>query len=99
MDEALVRCAVDVSGRSFVRLVVPWRPEHGPNTFDYALVSEFHWGLSRAAQLTTHLDALAGENNHHLCEASFKAFGLALRQAVALDPRRAGAIPSTKGSL
>ena len=99
MDEALVRCVVDLSGRSFVRFDVPWRPKVGQVAFDYALVQEFHWGLSRAAQVTTHIDGLAGENNHHLCEASFKAFGRALRQAVALDPRRAGTVPSTKGSL
>jgi imidazoleglycerol-phosphate dehydratase len=99
MDEALVRCAVDISGRPFAKVDLPWRADLAPTGFDYALVSEFHWGLCRAARVTVHLDGLSGDNNHHLCEASFKAFGLALRQAVALDPRRGGAVPSTKGSL
>jgi len=99
MDEALVRCVVDLSGRSFAHVELPFRPELGPHAFDFALVSEFHWGLCRAARLTMHLDRLRGENNHHICEASFKAFGRALRQAVEPDPGRASAIPSTKGSL
>jgi imidazoleglycerol-phosphate dehydratase len=99
MDEALVRCALDLSGRSLVRFDVPWQPEVGQVAFDFALVKEFHWGVSRAAAITTHLDRLAGDNNHHVCEASFKAFGRALREAVAVDPRRAGTVPSTKGSL
>jgi imidazoleglycerol-phosphate dehydratase len=99
MDEALVRCALDLSGRAFVRFEVPWRPEAGQVAFDFALVKELFWGVSRAAAVTVHVERLAGENNHHMCEAGFKAFGRALREAVAVDPRRGGSVPSTKGSL
>jgi imidazoleglycerol-phosphate dehydratase len=99
MDEALVVCALDLSGRAFVRFEVAWQPDLVSEGFDYGLVREFHWGFSRAAAVTTHVASLAGLNNHHLCEASFKAFGRALAQAVSLDPRRGGAVPSTKGSL
>ena len=99
MDEALVRCVLDLSGRSFARIELPFRPDLGQTTFDFALVSEFHWGLCRAARATTHIDGLHGENNHHICEASFKAFGRAMRQAVERDPRRSAAVPSTKGTI
>ncbi len=99
MDEALVRCVVDYSGRAYVRFDLPWEPVLGPAGFDYALTREFHWGFARAAKVTTHIDGLAPGNNHHLCEASFKAFGRALREVVTVDPRRGGVVPSTKGSL
>jgi imidazoleglycerol-phosphate dehydratase len=99
MDEALVLCALDLSGRPFVRCQIDWQPNLGTSAFDYALVSEFHWGFARSMRATIHLHSLTGGNNHHLCEASFKAFGRALAQAVALDPRRLSTLPSTKGHL
>jgi imidazoleglycerol-phosphate dehydratase len=99
MDEALVRCALDLSGRAFARVSIPWRPVLGPVGFDYALTSEFFWGFARAAAATVHLDGLTGENNHHLCEAAFKAFARALDQATTLDPRLEGALPTTKGAF
>lgn len=99
MDETLVRCVLDFSGRAYLRFEVPWQHNFDPNGFDYALTREFHWGFCRAAKVTTHIDTLAAGNNHHMCEASFKAFGRALRGAVEIDPRRAGVVPSTKGTL
>lgn len=99
MDEALVRCVLDFSGRAYLRFEIPWHHSFDPLGFDYHLTREFQWGFCRAARITTHIDALAAGNNHHMCEASFKALGRALCQAVAVDPRRAGAVPSTKGAL
>jgi imidazoleglycerol-phosphate dehydratase len=99
MDESLVQCALDLSGRAYVHCDIPWKAEVGMEAFDFALVNEFHWGFARAASMTTNIRTLCPGNNHHMCEASFKAFGRALCAAVAVDPRRAGQLPSTKGSL
>ena len=99
MDEVAVRCTLDLSGRAYLRCDLPWQTVLRAVDFDYSLTSEFHWGFCRSARVTTHIDALASGNNHHLCEASFKAFGRALDLATTRDPRRAGRIPSTKGSL
>jgi imidazoleglycerol-phosphate dehydratase len=67
--------------------------------FDTQLAYEFFQGFSNHAGVTLHIDNLQGDNAHHQCETVFKAFGRALRMALAIDPRAAGAIPSTKGSL
>ena len=98
MDEALVACAVDLSGRG--RLEYDLRiPTQKIGSFDTELVREFWEAFARRANLTLHIRQLAGENSHHIAEAAFKAAGRALRQAVKLDPELAGEIPSTKGVL
>ena len=99
MDETLVRCALDLSGRAYVHFEIPWQSKIGMENFDFRLVKEFYWGFARAAKITANIEALVSGNNHHMCEASFKAFGRALCDAVLQDPRRAGSVPSTKGSL
>lgn len=97
MDEALVLCAIDVSGRGQAFFDVEFQtPTIG--SFDTQLVKEFFVAFAREAGITLHLRALAGENSHHVAEACFKACGRALRQACEMDPRVEG-VPSTKGSL
>ncbi len=98
LDEALSRVVVDLSGRPGLVFNVPFtRATVGE--FDVDLVREFFQGLVNHAAITVHIDALRGDNSHHQAETVFKAFGRALRMAVEADPRAAGAIPSTKGSL
>ena len=98
MDEALVLCAVDLSGRGTLRYTVDI-PSQKIGTFDTELVQEFFLALSRTAGLTLHIKQLDRENSHHIVEAMFKAIGRALKQAVAIDPAYADEIPSTKGVL
>jgi imidazoleglycerol-phosphate dehydratase len=98
LDEALSRVVVDLSGRPGLVFNVPFtRATIGE--FDVDLVHEFFQGLVNHANITVHIDALRGDNSHHQAETVFKAFARALRMAVEADPRAAGAIPSTKGSL
>ena len=98
MDEALVLCAVDLSGRSCLRMQAAF-PSQKIGTFDTELVEEFFTAFARRAGATLHLRQLDGTNSHHIAEAMFKAFGRALSEAVSLDVRLAGEIPSTKGAL
>ena len=98
LDEALSRVVIDLSGRpglefhvSFTRAMI--------GAFDVDLTHEFFQGFVNHAQATVHIDNLRGDNAHHQCETIFKAFARALRMAVEPDPRAAGMIPSTKGSL
>lgn len=98
MDEALVLCAVDLSGRGCLRYTASI-PSQKIGTFDTELVQEFFLALSRMAGITLHIKQLDGENSHHIVEAMFKAAGRALKQAVAIDPAYADEIPSTKGVL
>ena len=98
MDEALVLCALDLSGRATLRFDAKI-PTQKVGTFDTELVEEFFLALSRAAGITLHLKQLDGENSHHIIEAMFKAFGRALKDAVAIDSAFADEIPSTKGIL
>jgi len=98
LDEALSRVVIDFSGRPGLELHVPWtRAMIG--AFDVDLTGEFFRGFVNHAAVTLHIDNLRGSNAHHQCETVFKAFGRALRMATELDPRAAGIIPSTKGSL
>jgi imidazoleglycerol-phosphate dehydratase len=98
MDEALAEAAIDISGRPFLAWSVPFaRPKIG--SFDTELVEEFFRALAFNAGITLHVTLKAGSNAHHVAEACFKAMARALRMAVELDPRAAGAIPSTKGML
>jgi len=98
MDDALVRAALDISGRPFLVWNVDM-PTAKIGTFDTELVREFFQAFSTHAGLTLHVDALHGFNSHHIAEAAFKAVARALRVALEADPRAAGAIPSTKGTL
>lgn len=98
MDDALVRAALDISGRPFLVWNVDM-PTAKIGTFDTELVREFFQAFSTHAGLTLHVDALHGYNSHHIAEATFKAVARALRVALEADPRAAGAIPSTKGTL
>jgi imidazoleglycerol-phosphate dehydratase len=98
LDEALSRVVVDLSGRPGLEFNVPFtRARIGE--FDVDLVNEFFQGMANHALITLHIDNLRGSNAHHQCETVFKAFARALRMAVEPDPRAAGAVPSTKGSL
>ncbi|WP_375689640.1 imidazoleglycerol-phosphate dehydratase HisB [Pseudooceanicola sp. LIPI14-2-Ac024] len=98
MDDAQVRAALDLSGRPFLvwNVTLP-TPKIG--TFDAELVREFFQALSTHGGITLHVDQLHGINSHHIAEAAFKAVARALREAVETDPRKADAIPSTKGAL
>ena len=98
MDEALVLCAVDISGRCTLRYgLTP--PAQKVGTFDTELAEEFFMAFCRAAAVTLHLRQLDGTNTHHILEAAFKGFGRAMRKAVAVDDAAAGEIPSTKGVI
>lgn len=98
MDEALVLCAADISGRSCVNFDVRL-PAPKVGDFDTELVQEFILALSREMGLTVHVKQLAGENTHHIIEAVFKGLGRALRTACAIEEEYADEIPSTKGVL
>jgi imidazoleglycerol-phosphate dehydratase len=98
LDEALSRVVIDFSGRPGLVMNVPFKSGM-IGTFDTQLAHEFFQGFANHAFVTLHIDNLKGENAHHQCETVFKAFARALRFAVELDPRSAGMIPSTKGSL
>lgn len=98
MDEALVLCAVDLSGRGVLGYALSV-PTQKIGDFDTELIEEFWNAFVRSAGATLHLRQLAGTNSHHIAEAAFKAAGRALRQAVSIDPARAEEIPSTKGVL
>ena len=98
LDEALSRVVIDFSGRPGLEYEVSYsRARVGD--FDVDLIREFFQGVVNHAQATVHIDNLKGRNAHHVAETVFKAFGRALRQAVAADERQAQTIPSTKGSL
>jgi imidazoleglycerol-phosphate dehydratase len=98
LDEALSRVVIDFSGRPGLVMNVPFKSGM-IGTFDTQLAHEFFQGFVNHAFVTLHIDNLKGENAHHQCETVFKAFGRALRMALAIDARAPGAIPSTKGSL
>jgi len=98
LDEALSRVVIDFSGRPGLVMNVPFKSGM-IGTFDTQLAHEFFQGFANHAFVTLHIDNLRGENAHHQCETVFKAFARALRSALELDPRAAGTIPSTKGSL
>ena len=98
LDEALSRVVVDFSGRPGLHMNVPFKAGM-VGGFDTQLTYEFFQGFANHALVTLHIDNLKGENAHHQAETVFKAFGRALRMALAIDARSAGVIPSTKGSL
>ena len=98
MDDALVRAALDCSGRPYLVWNVRM-PTARIGTFDTELVREFFQALSTHGGITLHIESLNGINSHHIAEAAFKAVARALREAVETDPRSADAVPSTKGAL
>ena len=98
LDEALSRVVIDFSGRPGLEMHVPFTSGM-IGSFDSQLAFEFFQGFANHAFVTLHIDNLKGANAHHQCETVFKAFARALRAALELDPRSAGMIPSTKGSL
>lgn len=98
MDETLVLCGVDLSGRDYLGWGLTL-PAQKVGTFDTELAKEFWLGFVRQCPCALHFRQLAGENTHHILEAAFKGAGRALRVAVSLDPALNGQIPSTKGTL
>ncbi len=98
MDDAQVRCALDLSGRPYLVWNIAF-PTQKIGTFDTELVREFFQAFSTHGGITLHLDQVHGFNSHHIAEAAFKACARSLRDALEIDPRKADAIPSTKGSL
>ena len=98
MDDALVRAALDLSGRPYLVWTVDF-PTAKIGGFDTELVREFFQALSTHGGITLHVDRIHGVNSHHIAEAAFKAVARALRAAVEPDPRMAGSLPSTKGAL
>ena len=97
MDEALVLCALDISGRPYLSFNVPTQTGT-MGAYDACLTQEFMRAFANAAGITLHVRMLQGENAHHIAEATYKALGRVLSQAVAIHPRVQG-IPSTKGTL
>lgn len=98
LDEALSRVVIDFSGRPGLVMNIPFTQKRVGN-FDTELFWEFFHGFVNHAQVTLHVDCLRGLNAHHQAETVFKAFGRALRMALEEDPRMAGIMPSTKGTL
>ena len=98
MDETLTRVALDISGRPFLVWKTAFsQPRLGE--WDTELIEHWFHSFAQAAGLTLHVETLYGQNNHHIVESAYKALARALRIAVEIDPRKAGAVPSTKGSL
>jgi imidazoleglycerol-phosphate dehydratase len=98
MDETLTRVAIDVSGRPYL----VWKPAFSRpkvGEMDTELFREWFQAFAQNAGVTLHVTTLYGENNHHIAETCYKGLARALRQAIALDPRQAGRVPSTKGTL
>ena len=98
MDETLTRVAIDVSGRPYLIWKVAFSaPKIGE--MDTELFKEWFQAFAQNAGITLHMETLYGDNNHHIAETCYKGLARALRQAIALDPRQAGRVPSTKGTL
>jgi len=98
MDETLTRVALDISGRPYLVWRIAFsRPKLGE--MDTELFREWFHAFAQASGITLHVDNLYGENNHHIAESCYKALARSLRQAIDIDPRKADAVPSTKGSL
>lgn len=98
MDETLTRVAIDISGRPFL----VWKTEFSQKRLgemDTEMFEHFFHSFAQTAGVTLHIETLYGQNNHHIAESAFKGLARALRQAVEIDPRKADAIPSTKGTL
>ena len=97
-DLELVRVALDISGRPYLVWKLRFTQEK-LGEWDTELVEHWFHSVAQAAGITLHVQLLYGQNNHHVCEAAYKGFARAMRQAVERDPRKGGAVPSTKGQL
>ena len=98
MDETLIMCAIDISGRDYLGYALDV-PAYRVGDFDTELAEEFYRAFSREAKITLHIRKITGSNSHHIIEGSFKAFARALAKATAIDEKYANEIPSTKGVL
>lgn len=98
MDEALILCAADISGRAHLEYGLDL-PAARVGDFDTELVREFFLGFVRTFPMALHLKSMAGVNTHHIIEGAFKAFARVMKEALAIDPSLGGKIPSTKGVL
>ena len=98
MDETLTRVALDISGRPFLVWNASFTQER-LGEMDTELIEHWFHSIAQAVGITLHIELLYGQNNHHICESIFKGFARAMRQAVEVDPRKGGAVPSTKGQL
>ena len=98
MDESLILCAADISGRSYLGYDLSL-PTEKVGSFDTELIEEFFLAFIRKSGITLHIKQLAGSNSHHIIEGTFKAFGRVMKTAVSIDPALNGEIPSTKGVL
>ncbi len=98
MDETLARVALDISGRPYLVWKAGFTQEK-LGEWDTELIEHWFHSIAQAAGITLHVELLYGVNNHHVCEAIYKGFARAMRTAVEQDPRKGGAIPSTKGQL
>lgn len=98
MDETLARVALDISGRPFLVWKAGFTQEK-LGEWDTELIEHWFQSVAQTAGITLHCELLYGSNNHHICEAMFKGFARAMRQATEIDPRKGGAVPSTKGTL
>jgi imidazoleglycerol-phosphate dehydratase len=98
LDEALTRVVIDISGRPFLVYDLKF-PTEKIGAFDTELVREFFQAVAVHARIGLHIETLRGVNSHHVAESAFKGFARAFGKAVALDPRRGGVVPSTKGTL
>ena len=99
MDEALILCALDFSGRSYLNFDVVFPDEYKVGDLDTELVQEFFAAFVRSANVTLHIKKLYGTNIHHIVEGIFKAFGRAVAQACSVDAANADKLPTTKGIL
>ncbi len=98
MDEALILCAVDISGRDYLSYALDI-PAYKVGDFDTELTQEFFLAFTREAKITLHIRQMAGVNSHHIIEGAFKAVARALSLATAIDPKFANEVPSTKGVI
>src|SRR5579859_1224592 len=98
LDEALVRCVVDLSGRSYMNFALNLNTKKRIGNFDTELVEDFFKAVCDNGKFNLHLEAVHGRNSHHIVEAAFKSFARALKMAVAFDAKVKG-VPSTKGNL
>lgn len=98
MDETLTRASLDISGRPFLVWKIAFTQDR-LGEMDTELFQEFYRAFAFGAGMTLHMENLYGENNHHIAESSFKALARAIKDAVAIDPRKADSVPSTKGTL
>ena len=98
MDETLARVALDISGRPYLGWKAGFSQEK-LGEWDTELIEHWFHSVAQTCGLTLHVELLHGSNNHHICEAIYKGFARAMRAAVEVDPRKGGAIPSTKGQL